>query len=57
MLILRLMKINDERVCVPPLIINENGVFFVIDNSDFNEDNSDGKHTAHTTATAIHQQR
>lgn len=44
-------------VYVPKSLMKGRFIFFAIDNSDFNEDTPDGKHTLHATAKAVFQQQ
>ena len=52
--VLKRMEHND-RLFLPPAIVNGRHVFFAIDNVDFAEDTYDGRSTLHGTAMAIYQ--
>lgn len=45
-------RYTNEGMYIPPGLVKGRFIFFAIDNSDFNEDTPDGKHTSHATATA-----
>jgi len=44
-------------IYIPDRLVRGRFLFFAIDNVDFDEDTSDGKHTLHATATAVFQFR